>query len=403
MSLGTHRWTTAFVAAGFAPRYRETELTSPEMAPIRRAIEFILQHQEPYPAVVMNRHWDILLMNDSIRRILERLRPGGPRHANMLRQMTLAILPDYTGGRTVVNSNKPADAIARIFEEDRSYYVLGITRDPAAAGSEDRRQITVKVKRSDATVQARKVYFAADPNARRTAAPSAAAAALGELLPRADFPLQMNLVPQFSPDGSPEVRVLLGVASEVAGKLDVLIGTFDRTFNPPAAPVKQRLDVPASAVAGSSAFQWGTLLKMAPGDYEVRAAVATGDGKRAASVIGYVSVPDVNRAGFALSGVVVKSAGAPTLRRVFSAGEPISLSFQIARAKKEPASVSVRYWIHDEQRQTVASGSLPPTDGVIQNEDVAVRMPNAAGSYVATVEASDGSRSTRRDVLLTVR
>jgi transcriptional regulator with XRE-family HTH domain len=75
------------VAAGFAPRYRETELTSPEMAPIRRAIEFILQHQEPYPAVVMNRHWDILLMNDSIRRILERLRPGGPRHANMLRQI----------------------------------------------------------------------------------------------------------------------------------------------------------------------------------------------------------------------------------------------------------------------------------------------------------------------------
>ena len=75
------------VAAGFAPRYRETELASPEMAPIRRAIEFILQHQEPYPAVVMNRHWDILLMNDSIRRILERLRPGGPRHANMLRQI----------------------------------------------------------------------------------------------------------------------------------------------------------------------------------------------------------------------------------------------------------------------------------------------------------------------------
>ena len=40
------------VAAGFAPRYRETELKSPEMAPVRRAIEFILQHQEPYPAIV---------------------------------------------------------------------------------------------------------------------------------------------------------------------------------------------------------------------------------------------------------------------------------------------------------------------------------------------------------------
>ena len=75
------------VAAGFAPRYRETELASPEMAPIRRAIEFILQHQEPYPAIVTNRHWDILLMNESTRRIFEILRPGGPRHANMLRQI----------------------------------------------------------------------------------------------------------------------------------------------------------------------------------------------------------------------------------------------------------------------------------------------------------------------------
>ena len=71
------------VAAGFAPRYRETELASPEMAPIRRAIEFILQHQEPYPAIVTNRHWDILLMNESTRRIFEILLPGGPRHVNI--------------------------------------------------------------------------------------------------------------------------------------------------------------------------------------------------------------------------------------------------------------------------------------------------------------------------------
>src|SRR4030095_16625515 len=75
------------VAAGFAPRYRETDLASPEMAPIRRAIEFILQHQEPYPAIVTNRHWDILLVNESTRRIFEILRPGGTRHVNMLRQI----------------------------------------------------------------------------------------------------------------------------------------------------------------------------------------------------------------------------------------------------------------------------------------------------------------------------
>lgn len=75
------------VAAGFAPKYRETELSTPEMVPVRRAIEFILQHQNPYPAIVTNRHWDILLMNDATVRIFNLLRPGGPRHVNMLRQI----------------------------------------------------------------------------------------------------------------------------------------------------------------------------------------------------------------------------------------------------------------------------------------------------------------------------
>ena len=75
------------VSAGYAPRYRETELASPEMGPVRRAIEFILQHQEPYPAIVTNRHWDMLLTNDATVRIFGLLRPGGPKHVNVLHQI----------------------------------------------------------------------------------------------------------------------------------------------------------------------------------------------------------------------------------------------------------------------------------------------------------------------------
>jgi hypothetical protein len=56
--------------------------------------------------------------------------------------------------------------------------------------------------------------------------------------------------------------------------------------------------LPVSAVAGSAAFQWMSVLKPPPGDYEVRAATATEDGTRAASVIGYVNVPEVRKAGW---------------------------------------------------------------------------------------------------------
>lgn len=78
---------TLLVAAGFAPKYRETALTTPEMAPIRRAIEFILEHHEPYPAFVMNRHWDVLMANRTLTRLIGLLRDGGAVHTNIMRQV----------------------------------------------------------------------------------------------------------------------------------------------------------------------------------------------------------------------------------------------------------------------------------------------------------------------------
>jgi len=53
------------LAAGFAPAYRETNLGAPELAPVRRAIDFMLKQQEPYPAVVIDRLWNLLQANDA--------------------------------------------------------------------------------------------------------------------------------------------------------------------------------------------------------------------------------------------------------------------------------------------------------------------------------------------------
>lgn len=57
-------------AAGFAPIYTETDLSVAEMTPIRRALEFMLHQQEPYPAVVMDRYWNLLLNNQGATRLL---------------------------------------------------------------------------------------------------------------------------------------------------------------------------------------------------------------------------------------------------------------------------------------------------------------------------------------------
>lgn len=50
-------------AAGFAPIHTETDLSAPEMAAVRKALDFMLRQQEPYPAIVIDRYWHLLLTN----------------------------------------------------------------------------------------------------------------------------------------------------------------------------------------------------------------------------------------------------------------------------------------------------------------------------------------------------
>jgi hypothetical protein len=50
------------LAAGFAPIWSETPFAETP-APIRRGLEFMLEQQEPYPAVVVDRRWNLLQAN----------------------------------------------------------------------------------------------------------------------------------------------------------------------------------------------------------------------------------------------------------------------------------------------------------------------------------------------------
>jgi transcriptional regulator with XRE-family HTH domain len=77
------------VAAGFAPLYRETGLAAPEMAQAQKALALILDHQEPYPAVVMDRHWNMVMTNAAAPRFFSRLveLPEGGPPPNVIRLM----------------------------------------------------------------------------------------------------------------------------------------------------------------------------------------------------------------------------------------------------------------------------------------------------------------------------
>ncbi|WP_369257170.1 helix-turn-helix domain-containing protein [Geodermatophilus amargosae] len=74
------------LAAGFAPAYGRRALDSPDMAAVTRALDLVLTAYEPYPAVVVDRSWELVTANASVALFLD----GVPPHlleppANVLR------------------------------------------------------------------------------------------------------------------------------------------------------------------------------------------------------------------------------------------------------------------------------------------------------------------------------
>ncbi|RZL60817.1 MAG: XRE family transcriptional regulator [Variovorax sp.] len=51
------------VAAGYAPMYRQRSLDDPALAAARRAVDLVLKGHEPYPALAVDRHWNLVAYN----------------------------------------------------------------------------------------------------------------------------------------------------------------------------------------------------------------------------------------------------------------------------------------------------------------------------------------------------
>jgi transcriptional regulator with XRE-family HTH domain len=77
------------LVAGYAPVYPESALEAPDLAPARRALGLILDHQEPFPAVVMNRRWELTMANRGAARFFGLMvdLAALPQPANIIRLM----------------------------------------------------------------------------------------------------------------------------------------------------------------------------------------------------------------------------------------------------------------------------------------------------------------------------
>ncbi len=59
------------LAAGFAPVFAQRELDAPELGPVRDAIDQVLRGHEPYPALVVDRHWGLVAANRALSLLIE--------------------------------------------------------------------------------------------------------------------------------------------------------------------------------------------------------------------------------------------------------------------------------------------------------------------------------------------
>jgi transcriptional regulator with XRE-family HTH domain len=59
------------LAAGYAPRYGARSLNDPDMAPIRDALGRVLDGHEPFPALAVDRYWNLVASNAALGVLLD--------------------------------------------------------------------------------------------------------------------------------------------------------------------------------------------------------------------------------------------------------------------------------------------------------------------------------------------
>ena len=86
------------LAGGYAPRFVEHRMDSPALAPILQALALLLKTHDPFPAMAVDRHWNIVLANEASRRLVRLLPPALAREPiNLFRS---SLHPDGFAGMT---------------------------------------------------------------------------------------------------------------------------------------------------------------------------------------------------------------------------------------------------------------------------------------------------------------
>ena len=117
------------LAGGYAPAYPERSLAEPDLQAVQAALKRVLAGHEPYPAVVVNRWWELVDANPAIAIFTSAVDPGLLQPpVNVLR---LSLHPAGLAPRIVNLPEWRAHLLARLHRQAQA------TGDPRLAGLHD--------------------------------------------------------------------------------------------------------------------------------------------------------------------------------------------------------------------------------------------------------------------------
>ncbi len=113
------------LAAGFAPAYAQRTIDAPELEPVREALDLVLGAHEPFPALVVDRWWNLVAANRAVTLLTSGVAPALLEPpANVLR---LSLHPNGLAPRIANLGEWRAHLLGRLRRE------LALTADPALA------------------------------------------------------------------------------------------------------------------------------------------------------------------------------------------------------------------------------------------------------------------------------
>ena len=364
-----------------------------------------------------------------------------------------------TGGRVIMNTNDPASEVPMIFDENKSYYLLGYHPSNTRTDGTLRR-IQVKVNREHVDVRTRDSYVAPKPgeDAPKTTNATLATAA-ASVVPVRDLPLRATVAPFAIPGGrNAAVAIVLGVTQhvpEIAAQERVSVTTELRTTaftTEGSLKGAQRHTAKVTLRAGATGdarYEALSRIDLPPGRYRLRIAAYHADAAKAGTVLVDVIVPDFGREKVSMSGVVLGATPGlpsaprdllkdvlsivPTAQRAFAQTDRVSAWFDLYQSTTAlvPARVAIRVVdstgatvIEDGQQLAVDRFSRAASDQAgqpgmpirpaasdpfankgLRAAEVQYAVPLdklAPGRYLLTFEATMGTTTLRRDVQFSV-